>query len=261
MKKAIAVSCLAALLLAGCTKPENNNGNNNSTTENTTAAETTEAAVTTTEAEVTTAARKTEPPTTKAHDDTETTTFAESDESFKQRYDGFFADVRPMLSTYFDKLLEENGGHAYMEYAFYDVDKCGVPEVIIKQGNSEADFTTYVYKEDGFDGMYQIGELGGSHTGFYCDETDSFVIVWAQNSAMSINYTGMVDYKLKETDIIQEIITDENSFDDIIRQKGLTRLPYVTVYKADESSAGYSYVFSADGTEERKEELYFEYID
>ena len=34
------------------------------------------------------------------------------------------------------------------------------------------------YKEDGFDGMYQIGELGGSHTAYYHDETDGFVIVW-----------------------------------------------------------------------------------
>ena len=33
------------------------------------------------------------------------------------------------------------------------------------------------------------------------------------------------------------------------------------VYKADEESAGYSYIYSADGTEERKEELYFEYKD
>ncbi len=262
MKKAIAVSCMAALLLAGCTKPNNNNDdNNNSTTENTTAAVTTEAAETTTEAEMTTAVRKTEPPTTAAHPETETTTFAESEESFRQRYDGFFADVKPMLSSYFDHLLEENGGNAYMEYAIYDVDKCGVPEVIIKSGNSEADFTTYVYKEDGFDGMYQIGELGGSHTAYYHDETDGFVIVWAQMGTMSINYTGIEDYKLKETDIVREIISDDRGYDDIISENGLTKLPYVSVYKADKDTAGYSYICSADGTEERKEELYFEYKD
>ena len=262
MKKAIAVSCLAALLLAGCTKPDNNNNdNNNSTTENTTAEVTTEAAATTTEAETTTAVRKTERPNTMAHPETETTTFAESEESFRQRYDGFFADVRPMLSMYFDNLLEENDGHAYMEYTFYDVDRCGVPEVIIKSGNSEADFTTYVYKEDGFDRMYKIGEMGGSHTGFYHDETDRFVIVWAQMGTMSINYTGMVDYKLKETDIVQEIITDDHGYDAIVSENGLTKLPYVSVYKADKESAGYSYIYSADGSEERKEELYFEYKD
>ena len=262
MKKAIALSCLAALLLAGCTKPDNNNnGDNNSTTENTTAAVTTEEAATTTEAETTTAVRKTEPPTTATHPETETTTFAEPDENFKQRYDGFFADVKPMLSSYFDKLLEENGGHAYMEYAIYDVDKCGVPELIIKQGNSEADFTTYVYKEDGFDGMYQIGELDGSHTSFYNDETDRFVIVWAQMGTMSINHTEIVDYKLQETDMVQEVISDERGYDDIIKENGLTKLPCITVYKADKDTAGFSYIYSADGTEERKEELYFEYKD
>lgn len=258
MKKVIAISCLAALMLTGCTKPNNNNDTESTTDAATTEAETTAEAVTTEEKTTTEAVTVLKEP------DTEPLTepFTESEETIKQRREMFYADVRPMLKLYFDKLLEENGGHAYMEYTFYDVDKCTVPEVIIKEGNSEAEFTIHVFREDGFDGMYQIGEFGGGHTALCYDaDTDKLVLAWAQMGAMNISSLDMVDYKLKEVTSDEKKLAPDEEIDDILAEENIKKLAYISVYKPDEESAGYSIIHHADGTEERKEELYFEFFE
>ncbi|MCR5601989.1 MAG: hypothetical protein K6G33_14780 [Ruminococcus sp.] len=264
MKKIAVFPLIAAVALAGCGKKKQKDpsGDNNTTT--TTAVTSETVAATETEAVSTTAASSASAETTGS---TETspvtsppiTTAAQPDEALLQ---SFYQDLKPMLSLYFEDLLKKQKDSGYMEYAFYDVTKDGVPEFIIKSGMSEADFEIKVFAEDGFDGCYQIGETYGSHTNCYYDTAaNDLVFVSAMMGKMVIRYTGMEDYKLKEVNIVEKDLSSDGDFDSVIADGGLKALTYVSVYKADANSEGYSIIHHADGTEERKEGLYFVFTE
>ena len=264
MKKIAVFPLIAAVALAGCgkKKPKNPSDDNSTTTTATITLETaaateTEAVTTTSSAAVSTGSD--EKTTTSPVTLPMTTAAAEPDETLLQ---SFYQDLKPMLSLYFEDLLEKQKGSGYMEYAFYDVTKDGVPEFIIKSGMSEADFEIKVFAEDGFDGCYQIGETYGSHTSYYYDTAaNDLVFVSAMMGKMEIRYTGMEDYKLKEVNVVDKDLSSDGDLDDVIADEGLKALTYVSVYKADANSEGYSIIHHADGTEERKEGLYFEFTE
>lgn len=79
-----------------------------------------------------------------------------------------------------DRTLAEYGNDigAYLVYYVYDIDKDGVKELLLQTGTCEADFMYEIYTIEGESCKY-LGEISGSHTSFFADEsggTEDYII-------------------------------------------------------------------------------------
>ena len=187
MKKLIALSCFAALLLAGCGKPQQGSSSEGTaaTTEPVSTAATA-AEMITEKAETTTAAADTTAATTEA--EAETTTH-EANVSTGGLMDMYPAIYQSFIRGKFDETVSEHDSMASIEYTFRDLDADGIPELLLKYGTCEADFQIHVYRLDSEGEVKDLGLFGGGHTSFAYDEnTGNFVIVWGHMGACSIEY-------------------------------------------------------------------------
>lgn len=259
MKRIIALSCFAALLLAGCGKTENGS----SSSESTTAATEPASAVTTTagetEAETTTAAADTTAATTEA--EAETTTH-EANVSAGGRMDMYSAVFQGEIRRVFDETSEQNGGMASVEYAFRDLDADGIPELILKYGTCEADFQIHVYRFDEQCELKELGIIGGGHTSFGYDEnTGDFVIIWGHMGAASIEYYKWANGNLEANgDYSFNIGENTPSYDDVLNEKGIRRMEFVSAFRSGFDGSIKSWFYHADGSSQEFEGLYLDYI-
>ena len=254
MKKIIALSCLTAVLLAGCGKPQ---GNSSSKTENTTAQTT--AADTT--AEDTTAADTTAEDTTAGITDAETTTH-EADVPAGGLMDMYPAIYQSFIKSEFERVASENDGLASIEFAFRDVDANGIPELIFKRGTCEADYASNVFTLDSEGEIKDLGLVGGGHSSFCYDEnTGDFVLLWGHMGAGSLEYYAWKNGALELADTYSfEINEQAPSFEDVLTEKGVRRMDFVSAYQADYSSGIKSYFYHADGTTDEFDGLYLDYM-
>ena len=237
MKRIIALTCFAALLLAGCGKTGNSSSSSESgstTTEpvSTTAAsaeDTTAAEITTTEAASTTDESKTEADTTKEPDGMV---------SAGGRMDMYPAVYQAEVKRVFDETAAENNGMASIEYALRDLDVDGIPELILKYGTCEADFRIHIYRFDEECELQDLGVFGGGHTSFCYDEnTGNFVLLWGHMGSASIMYNVWENGTLKQTDHYDFTLDEQNpSYDAVLEEKGIKHMEFVGAYTIDSNS-------------------------
>jgi len=261
MKRIIALTCFAALLLAGCGKTGNSSSSSESgstTTEpvSTTAAsaeDTTAAEITTTEAASTTDESKTEADTTKEPDGMV---------SAGGRMDMYPAVYQAEVKRVFDETAAENNGLASIEYALRDLDVDGIPELILKYGTCEADFRIHIYRFDEECELQDLGVFGGGHTSFCYDEnTGNFVLLWGHMGSASIMYNVWENGTLKQTDHYDFTLDEQNpSYDAVLEEKGIKRMEFVGAYTIDSNSGIKSYFQHGDGTSEEFDGLYLDLI-
>lgn len=261
MKRIIALTCFASLLLAGCGKTGNSSSSSESgstTTEpvSTTAAsaeDTTAAEITTTEAASTTDESKTEADTTKEPDGMV---------SAGGRMDMYPAVYQAEVKRVFDETAAENNGLASIEYALRDLDVDGIPELILKYGTCEADFSIHIYRFDEECELQDLGVFGGGHTSFCYDEnTGNFVLLWGHMGSASIMYNVWENGTLKQTDHYDFTLDEQNpSYDAVLEEKGIKRMEFVGAYTIDSNSGIKSYFQHEDGTSEEFDGLYLDYI-
>lgn len=261
MKRIIALTCFASLLLAGCGKTGNSSSSSESgstTTEpvSTTAAsaeDTTAAEITTTEAASTTDESKTEADTTKEPDGMV---------SAGGRMDMYPAVYQAEVKRVFDETAAENNGMASIEYALRDLDVDGIPELILKYGTCEADFSIHIYRFDEECELQDLGVFGGGHTSFCYDEnTGNFVLLWGHMGSASIMYNVWENGTLKQTDHYDFTLDEQNpSYDAVLEEKGIKHMEFVGAYTIDSNSGIKSYFQHGDGTSEEFDGLYLDYI-
>ena len=261
MKRIIALTCFAALLLAECGKTGNSSSSSESgstTTEpvSTTAAsaeDTTAAEITTTEAASTTDESKTEADTTKEPDGMV---------SAGGRMDMYPAVYQAEVKRVFDETAAENNGMASIEYALRDLDVDGIPELILKYGTCEADFRIHIYRFDEECELQDLGVFGGGHTSFCYDEnTGNFVLLWGHMGSASIMYNVWENGTLKQTDHYDFTLDEQNpSYDAVLEEKGIKHMEFVGAYTIDSNSGIKSYFQHGDGTSEEFDGLYLDYI-
>lgn len=261
MKRIIALTCFAALLLAGCGKTGNSSSSSESgstTTEpvSTTAAsaeDTTAAEITTTEAASTTDESKTEADTTKEPDGMV---------SAGGRMDMYPAVYQAEVKRVFDETAAENNGMASIEYALRDLDVDGIPELILKYGTCEADFRIHIYRFDEECELQDLGVFGGGHTSFCYDEnTGNFVLLWGHMGSASIMYNVWENGTLKQTDHYDFTLDEQNpSYDAVLEEKGIKHMEFVGAFTIDSNSGIKSYFQHGDGTSEEFDGLYLDYI-
>ena len=252
MKKIIALSCLTAVLLAGCENPETDSSSAKEP-ETTAAAETTSAAETT-EAEETTAAEV----TTEA----ETTTEPDGNVSAGGIMDMYPAIYQSFIKSEFERVASENDGLASIEFGFRDIDADGIPELIFKRGTCEADYALNVFTLDSEGEIKDLGLIGGGHSSFCYDEnTGDFVLLWGHMGAGSLEYYAWKNGVLELVDTYSFEINEQTpSFEEVLTEKGVRRMDFVSAYQADYSSGIKSYFYHADGTTDEFDGLYLDYM-
>ena len=250
MKKLIALSCLTALLLAGCgidqpndeiSKPEPVSA---ATPATTTAPETepTTKAVTT---------KKTKPATTKASTTTAaaTTTIATTTNSsggtatFTDRLDACPELYKAEVQRVWDKTYEENDGCVMIDYALYDIDHDSIPELIFNHGTCEADSIVDIYTVDLDAKLLRVSQLNGSHTVFARDDVSGdFVLSSGHMNEMALLwYTMDDDFKLN------------------LHKEYVWRMDYISAYSFDKDSEIKSYLNYAYSEYEEVDGLYLEF--
>ena len=258
MKKLIALSCFAALLLAGCGGKKNESSELNpvTTTESIVSATVSEEAFT--EAtETTTAAETTEA----AEAETETTTH-EADVSAGGRMDMYPAVYQGEIRRVFEQAEKDHDGTASVEYAFRDLDADGIPELILKYGSCEADYQIHIYRFDEDCELKDLGVFGGGHTSFCYDEnTGDFVILWGHMGAASIMYYGWENGTLVSKDHYDFNLDDQTpSYNTVLDEKGIKYMECVSAYRASLDGSVTSWVHHVDGSSEEYDGLYLDYM-
>lgn len=117
---------------------------------------------------------------------------------WQEAYAEFLKDLRTAEYRYKLGELTCPGDDKPVEvYSLYDVDKDGVPELFLKRGACEADFSTQVYTfRDGQ--ISGLGSFSSGHSGLYTVPEEKAVLVWYSHMGYG--------------DIEKFVVTDGNSF-------------------------------------------------
>lgn len=238
MKKAIALSFLAALLLAGCGVDIVG-----SSDEQGAAVGTASAAGTT--AEATTAEATTEEAAAEA---TEEITTSEADPTGSQ------TSFRETVIAAYKNVLETTD--FVNSYALFDMDKDSIPELIFKHGTSEADFQIAVYTFRNGEAK-MLADLGGSHTSFAYDYVaDQLVLAMGH-----MGYGFMAWYDIDENGELRHLIStdtldfsseDSPTYADYMELYNVKRLDFSVFFQSGDVQKTWIYRYSS-GEQEQEE--------
>ena len=213
MKKIIALSCMTAVLLAGCGKPQ---GDSSSKAENTTAQ--------------TTAADTTVEITTEA----ETSTEPESSASAEDRTTMYLEVYKNKIQETYDMLAGYQSGDIRMSYTLYDFDTDGVPDLVLsydeqyKEEIIEGILTMYTCDENCE--VQEIGYFGPNPAAWGCkSDAGDFSMIFEENDYISILHCILNNGKVGIDDSV-ELDRDENTVTkEAVTEAGFRYLPYVSI--------------------------------
>lgn len=103
------------------------------------------------------------------------------------------------------------------EYTIYDIDKDGVPELIVKLGSCEADYHGEIYTFRNGAALCVCDELGLSHSSLYTDPDENGVVLmqghmgFAWAGRLKLEGGRIVEEKLYEDDLNERLATDPNA--------------------------------------------------
>lgn len=268
MKKFLALSCLTAILLAGCGVDEPNDEISKPdpvrvpTTEATTEPETTTTIAATTRATTTKATTTAAATTTSAT----TTKTAGGTATFTDRLDSYEELYKAEVQRVWDETYNANDGTVMIDYALYDIDNDKIPELIFNHGTCEADMMVTVYTVDLDAKLKKVGEVGGSHAVFAEDDSEdpanrAFVLVQGHMGSMTIRWFTMNDdFTLSERKNLEHELKADEDYEDVEWDNEIWRIFYISAYNIDKSSKPKSYYNFAYSEAEEQDGLILDFI-
>ena len=142
----------------------------------------------------------------------ETEATAETAEDWREAYRNFLTDLcekeaevrRIDRPDYDPTLYNEELGSQSDEYVLYDVDKDGVPELIVRFGKSEAAYRTKVYTYRAGK-TEELGEFISGHGSLYS---------WPGENAVAFNWSHMGGHSVEKLSIRDGGLAQENVFEE-----------------------------------------------
>ncbi|MCR5015257.1 MAG: hypothetical protein K6A75_01620 [Ruminococcus sp.] len=268
MKKFLALSCLTAILLAGCGVDEPNEEISKPdpvrvpTTEAMTEPETTTTIATTTRAATTKVTTTAATATTSAT----TTKTAGGTATFTDRLDSYEELYKAEVQRVWDETYNANDGTVMIDYALYDIDNDKIPELIFNHGTCEADMMVTVYTVDLDAKLKKVGEVGGSHAVFAEDDSEdpanrAFVLVQGHMGSMTIRWFTMNDdFTLSERKNLEHELKADEDYEDVEWDNEIWRIFYISAYNIDKSSKPKSYYNFAYSESEEQDGLILDFI-
>ena len=267
MKKFLALSCLTAILLAGCGVDEPNEEISKPdpvrvpTTEATTEPETTTTIATPTMATTTQATTTAATTTTSAT----TTKTAGGTATFTDRLDSYEELYKAEVQRVWDETYNANDGTVMIDYALYDIDNDKIPELIFNHGTCEADMMVTVYTVDLDAKLKKVGEVGGSHAVFAEDDSEdsanrAFVLVQGHMGSMTIRWFTMNDdFTLSERKNLEHELKADEDYEDVEWDNEIWRIFYISAYNMDKDSKPKSYYNYAYSEAEEQDGLVLDF--
>ena len=113
---------------------------------------------------------------------------------------------------------DDYGSNEYTpcEYYLYDIDKDGIPEMLLKRGTCEADYNGELYRNDGYAVRVAVYDIGMGHMGFYSDPGENGIIFnWGHMGGHSVERASLKkrdqwSYDLEYEGLLTEEITGED---------------------------------------------------
>ncbi len=103
----------------------------------------------------------------------------------------------------------------YNLYWLYDIDKNGIKELLVQEGNSEADSIYKMYTIQGEHSVY-LGEIPGSHTAFYADEEggekDYIIKLNAHMGGETISHISIINGSVVEEVILSRDLSEGEDY-------------------------------------------------
>lgn len=253
MKKTAIISLLTVLALTGCGKTDEKD-NTGSDAKTTTAAETTTENTTAPEGDN----ENTQTSAAETSDTAVTTKAADGMVSAGGIMDMYPAIYQGIVEAKFYEVAKQNDGLVSIDYAFRDLDANGIPELLLKYGTCEADFTIDIIALDEEGEEKKICEFGGGHTSFAYDEnTGDLAIVWGHMGAVGIDYYAWENGSLVQKDHYNFEVNEENpSYEKVLEEKGVKFIDFGSAYQSDNESGVKSYLCHPDGTCEDREGIF-----
>lgn len=155
------------------------------------------------------------------------------------------------------RTIEDAGGNYSIDYALYDMDHNGTPELLLRYGTCEADYRIAVYTyRDG--ALVTLGdEIGGSHTSFgYDTKANQMVLIQGHMGAGDI-----VWYDLDENGALRELTNaggfafgaeGQPEFEDIMKKYNVSYLATSSSYSFGDEAR--TTIFDASGSYDTAEE-------
>ncbi len=123
------------------------------------------------------------------------------------------SDETPMWKTLYFRLLDrlredlpdDGVANEYTPdgYYLYDIDKDGIPEMIVKRGTCEADYNADIFVNDGYSAKPIEYGVGVGHTSFYTDPGENgIIILWGHMGSMDISKQALKDDTLTDTEAL-----------------------------------------------------------
>ena len=98
------------------------------------------------------------------------------------------------------------GFELYWCYTLYDIDKDGVPELIVKMGTCEADYHGALYTFAGGQAVLVTDEIGLGHSSFYTDPGENGIIL--MQGHMGYAWAGRL--RLENGSLSEELLYEDN---------------------------------------------------
>jgi len=247
MKKLLALSCLTAVMLAGCGATGDEGSSEQASV---TAADTSP----TTEV---TAEIVSSPEDTTA---VEETTTVPDDESAGGVMDMYPSLYQGEVSRVWNETAGENDNMVSADYTLRDLDGNGVPELILRHGTCEADYMINVYTVSDDGELQNIAEIGGSHTAFACEEgSGGFVLLSGHMGIGALRWFEMKNGSVTESRSESFELGKDETYDDIMEKYNVGYIEYVSAFNAGDGETRSTVYYSADDYEEFSG-LYLDFI-
>ena len=138
-------------------------------------------------------------------------------------------DVSKTMNT------ESAGGNYSIDYALYDMDHSGTPELLIRYGTCEADYRIAVYTCRDGELVKIADDIGGSHVGFGYDTRENQLVMLQG----MMGYGDLYWYDLDENGGLRELkssggfaygMEGQPEYDDILKENNVAYLPSSSTY-------------------------------
>lgn len=268
MKKFLALSCLTAILLAGCgvDEPSDEISKPAPVSVPATEAETTTEPATEPEttAEVTTAKATATIAVTTTVTASETTSAA-AKATFTDRLDSYAELYKAEVQRVWDETYNANDGTVMIDYVLYDIDNDRIPELIFNHGTCEADMRITVYTVDLDAKLKKVGEVGGGHAVFAEDDSEdadnrAFVLVQGHMGYMTIRwFTLGDDFTFSECRNLEHELKADEDYEGVEWDNSVWRLDYISAYNMDKNSKPKSYYNYAYSEAEEQDGLVLDF--
>ena len=135
----------------------------------------------------------------------------ETDDFWKELYLKKLDRVREQMPAFdADTPADE---YTPIEYYLYDIDKDGIPEMIIKYGTCEADYHGDIYTNDGYAVTPVETDIGMGHTVFWTDpEENGIILNWGHMGSQGMQRLSIVDGRLESKELFEETIQGDEDY-------------------------------------------------